>query len=163
MLVRGSTRATLTVASFFRQFNVIGPLFLFICSTFWPAILIGSEKQESVVTECRTKSQNFLMLPKVEERPNGFFQHYAIFLEIFWIFQRVPLEFSRSFRFVKTTFYEPKGSLFRFFSNMRLFLTNTVFEKNVQKGKLVFTDVSSSEKSCFGYFSALCDNWKISQ
>ena len=48
---------------FFRQFNTIGPLFLFICSTSWPTNFLVSEKQESV-DSILALNHNFLMLQK---------------------------------------------------------------------------------------------------
>ena len=68
---------------FNRQFNAIGPLFLFICATFWPANFPGSEKQEG----SNQALTAFFLLPKVEGRPKGppfsFFATVRLFLENF--------------------------------------------------------------------------------
>ena len=62
---------TLTVANFFLHFNPIGLLFLFICSIFWPANFLGSEKQESVGSSLTLNHKIFVCFPKSEGRPKG--------------------------------------------------------------------------------------------
>ena len=77
---------------FFRQFNAIGPFFLFICSTFWPTNFL-SEKQGSVGSSLAL-NHKFFMPPKVEGRPKGPFAVFSalcdIFPKIFEFYQRVP-------------------------------------------------------------------------
>ena len=112
--------------------------FLLICSTLRPANFLGSEKQRERGFESSTKPQNCLMLPKVKWRrkgsPLGFFGTVT-FSENFWILSKCTLLIFLKLSVCRKR-SEPKGSLFGFFGNMRLFLSNS-FEKK-SKCKIVF-------------------------
>ena len=87
----------------FCHFNAIGALFCSFVQLFGQFSGVWEAGERGL--ESRTKPQNFFMLPKVEGRPKGpsfgSFRHYATFWKLFEFFQRVPLEFFWSFRFVK--------------------------------------------------------------
>ena len=126
------------MASFFRQFNAIGPLFCSFVQLLGREVnpdFLGSEKQESVGSSLAL-NHKFFMLPKVERRPKSapfavFSALGDIFPEIFEFYQRVPPWIFEVFGLLKT-FNKPKGSFFGFFGNMRLFFTKYFFEKKFQ-------------------------------
>ena len=86
---------TLTVASFFRQFNAFGPLFCSFVQLLGREVnpdFLGSEKQESVGSSLAL-NHKFFMLPKVDQRVPlcGFFSALCdIFPKIFEFYQTVP-------------------------------------------------------------------------
>ena len=110
---------TLTVASFFRQFNAIGPLFP--TSSTWT-----TDDQNILETpEPRPKQNNRRAEPRKHRIPPSafftriFFRHYATFYLLFWFFFWIP---PKSLPFVCFDIFQHNGGPpFTFFGTVTLF------------------------------------------